>query len=184
MVKLNSSVMLVLMCSLIIFLGGCSSTSVQTDIINVPDQKWRITSVLVSENKDGWRVAGRLNSPNIFGLPDGHILVSILSEDGVILDQKKTDYRRIPGGAGRHRRHQFGVALFAIDFKSIPENANVLAEFHINKPELLSKVVELNCYVRFTASRDRSLARTPTAAYGTFFPYNFERRTAGFTSVG
>ena len=82
MVKLNSTVILVLICSLMIFLGGCNSTSVQTDIINVSKQKWRITSVSVSENKDSWRITGRLNSPNIFGLPDGHILVSILSEDG------------------------------------------------------------------------------------------------------
>ena len=53
----------------------------------------------------------------------------------MILDQKKADYRKIPSGAGRHRRHQFGVGLFAVDFKSIPENANVVAEFHINKPD-------------------------------------------------
>ena len=116
------------MCSLMIFLGGCSSTSVQTDIINVPDQKWRITSVSVSENKDSWRVTGRLNSPNIFGLPDGHILVSILSEDGVILDQKTADYRKVPSGAGRHRRHQFGVALFAIDFESIPKDTEIVIQ--------------------------------------------------------
>ncbi|WP_342805854.1 hypothetical protein [Alteromonas sp. M12] len=127
-----------------IILGGCSSTSVQTEIINVPDQKWRITSVSVSENKDNWRVTGRLNSPNIFGLPDGHILVSILLEDGVILDQKKADYRKILGGAGRHRRHQFGVALFAIDFKSIPEHANVVAEFQITKSNVVIKAAESN----------------------------------------
>ena len=127
-----------------IFLGGCSSTSVQTDIISVLDQKWRITSVSVSENKDSWRITGRLNSPNIFGLPDGHILVSILSEDGVILDQKKADYRKILGGAGRHRRHQFGVALFAIDFKSIPEHANVVAEFQITKSNVVIKAAESN----------------------------------------
>ncbi len=144
MIKLNSTVILVLMCSLMIFLGGCSSTSVQTDIINVPDQKWRITSVSVSENKDSWRITGRLNSPNILGLPDGHILVSILSEDGVILDQKKADYRKILGGAGRHRRHQFGVALFAIDFKSIPEHANVVAEFQITKSNVVIKAAESN----------------------------------------
>ena len=144
MIKLNSTVILVLMCSLMIFLGGCSSTSVQTDIINVLDQKWRITSVSVSENKDSWRITGRLNSPNIFGLPDGHILVSILSEDGVILDQKKADYRKILGGAGRHRRHQFGVALFAIDFKSIPEHANVVAEFQITKSNVVIKAAESN----------------------------------------
>ena len=127
-----------------IILGGCSSTSVQTEIINVHDQKWRITSVSVSENKDNWRVTGRLNSPNIFGLPDGHILVSILLEDGVILDQKKADYRKILGGAGRHRRHQFGVALFAIDFKSIPEHANVVAEFQITKSNVVIKAAESN----------------------------------------
>ena len=118
--------------------------SVQTEIINVHDQKWRITSVSVSENKDNWRVTGRLNSPNIFGLPDGHILVSILLEDGVILDQKKADYRKILGGAGRHRRHQFGVALFAIDFKSIPEHANVVAEFQITKSNVVIKAAESN----------------------------------------
>ena len=128
MVKLNSTVILFLMCSLMIFLGGCSSTSVQTDIISVLDQKWRITSVSVSENKDSWRVTGRLNSPNIFGLPDGHILVSILSEDGTILDQKKTDYRKVPSGAERHRRHQFGVALFAVDYESIPKDTEIVIQ--------------------------------------------------------
>ena len=127
MVKLNSTVKLVLMCSLMILLGGCSSTTAQTDIINVPDQKWRITSVSVVKNKDSWRVTGRLNSPNIFGLPDGHILVSILSENGMILDQKKATYRRVIG-SGRHRRHQFGVALFSVDFESIAEGEKVVAE--------------------------------------------------------
>jgi hypothetical protein len=120
---------------LTLFITGCASPARLIEVKNVPNEKWRITSVWVSETENGWRVSGRLNAPNIFGLPDGHILVSILTEDGVILDQKKADYRKIPSGAGRHRRHQFGVALFAVDFKSIPENANVVAEFHINKPD-------------------------------------------------
>jgi hypothetical protein len=128
MIKLNSTLKLVLLCSLLIFLGGCSSTSVQTKIINVPNEKWRITGISVSENKEGWRVAGRLNSHNIFGLPDVHILVSILSEDGPIFGQKKASYRRIRGNAGRYRNHLFGKALFSVDFESIPENAEVVTE--------------------------------------------------------
>ena len=60
----------------------------QTKIINVPNEKWRITGVWVSETENGWRVAGRLNSHNIFGLPEGHVIVSIVSDDGMILDQK------------------------------------------------------------------------------------------------
>jgi hypothetical protein len=113
-----------------IFLGGCSSTSVQTDIINVSKQKWRVTSISVSENKDSWRITGRLNSPNIFGLPDGHILVSILSEDGVILDQKTANYRRILGNAGRHGKHQFGVAMFAVDFELLPKDTEIVTQLH------------------------------------------------------
>lgn len=120
---------------LTLFITGCASPARLIEVKNVPNEKWRITSVWVSETKNVWRVSGRLNAPNIFGLPNGHILVSILSEDGVILKQKKADYRKTPSGAGRQRRHQFGVALFAVDFKSIPENANVVAEFHINKPD-------------------------------------------------
>jgi len=120
---------------LTLFITGCASSVRLIEVKNVPNEKWQITSVWVSETENVWRVSGRLNAPNIFGLPDGHIIVSILSEDGVILDQKKAYYRKTPSGAGRHRRHQFGVALFAVDFKSIPENANVVAEFHINKPD-------------------------------------------------
>jgi hypothetical protein len=70
MVNFNNTVTLAILCSLFILLGGCSSTSVQTDIINVANKKWRITGVWVSENKDGWRVAVRLNALNRFGLPD------------------------------------------------------------------------------------------------------------------
>jgi len=111
-----------------IFLGGCSSTSVQTDIINVPDQKWRITSVSVSETNNGWRVSGRLNSPNIFDLPDGHVTVSIVSEDGLILDQKIANYKRILGNAGRYRKHQFGVAIFSADFELIPKDTKIVIQ--------------------------------------------------------
>ena len=126
---------LAILALLTLFITGCASPARLIEVKNVPNEKWRITSVWVAETETGWRVSGRLNAPNIFGLPDGHILVSILTEDGRIIDQKRTDYRKIPSGAGRHRRHQFGVALFAVDFKSIPENANVVAEFHINKPD-------------------------------------------------
>ena len=115
---------------------GCASPARLIEVKNVPNEKWRITSVWVSATENGWRVSGRLNAPNIFGLPDGHILVSILTEDGVILVQKKADYRKTPS-AGRHRRHQFGVALFAVDFESIPKHANVVAEFQINNPDFL-----------------------------------------------
>lgn len=100
-------------------------------MVNVPNEKWRITSVVTPKEDNGWRVSGRLNSPNIFGLPDGHILVSILSRNGTILDQKIASYRRVIGNAGRHRRRQFGVALFYVNFKSIPENAEVVAELSI-----------------------------------------------------
>jgi len=110
-----------------IFITGCASPARLIEVKNVPNGKWRITSVWVSETENGWRVSGRLNAPNIFGLPDGHILVSILTEDGVILDQKKADYRKTPS-AGRHRRHQFGVSLFSVNFESVSKGANVSVE--------------------------------------------------------
>jgi hypothetical protein len=116
---------------------GCASSARLIEVNNVPNQKWRITSVLVSETKNGWRVSGRLNAPNIFGLPDGHILVSILSEDGTILGQKTANYRRVIGYTGRHRRHQFGVALFSVDFESIVQGAKVVTEHRIQKPKKL-----------------------------------------------
>jgi hypothetical protein len=100
--------------------------------VNVPNEKWRITSVVLSKGNNVWRVSGRLNSPNIFGLPGGHIIVSIISEDETLLVQKTAEYRRIIGNAGRHRRHQFGVALFSVDFESIPENAKVHAEHYVD----------------------------------------------------
>jgi len=112
---------------LTLFITGCASPARLIEVKNVPNEKWRITSVWVSETENGWRVSGRLNAPNIFGLPDGHILVSILSEDGVILDQKKADYRKTPS-AGRHRRHQFGVSLFSVNFESVSKGANVSVE--------------------------------------------------------
>jgi hypothetical protein len=113
------------------FMVGCASSSTLTEVINVPSEKWRITSVLVTETTNGWRVSGRLNSPNIFGLPDGYILVSIISEDGAALDQKKANYRRILGNVWRHRRHQYGVALFSVDVESIPKGSKVVAEHRI-----------------------------------------------------
>ena len=143
MLKLNSSVPLTILCSLFIFVGGCSSNSIQTQIVNVPNEKWRITSVVVSKSGDAWRVSGRLNAPNIFGLPDGHIVVSVLSDNEIRLNQKRVEYRRMVGGV-RHRRHQFGVALFAVDFESIPESANVVAEFHINKSDASAVVLSNN----------------------------------------
>ena len=112
---------------LTLFITGCASPARLIEVENLPNEKWRITSVWVSETENGWRVSGRLNAPNIFGLPDGHILVSILSEDGVILDQKKADYRKTPS-AGRHRRHQFGVSLFSVNFESVSKGANVSVE--------------------------------------------------------
>lgn len=112
---------------LTLFITGCASPARLIEVKNVPNEKWRITSVWVSETENGWRVSGRLNAPNIFGLPDGHILVSILTEDGVILDQKKADYRKTPS-AGRHRRHQFGVSLFSVNFESVSKGANVSVE--------------------------------------------------------
>ncbi len=112
---------------LTLFITGCASPARLIEVKNVPNEKWRITSVWVAETENGWRVSGRLNAPNIFGLPDGHILVSILTEDGVILDQKKADYRKTPS-AGRHRRHQFGVSLFSVNFESVSKGANVSVE--------------------------------------------------------
>tara|TARA_R110001606_G_scaffold373738_1_gene531219 strand:- start:2377 stop:2805 length:429 start_codon:yes stop_codon:yes gene_type:complete len=113
------------------YMLGCSSSARLTQTVNVPNEKWRITSVVAFKKGDDWLVSGRLNSPNIFGLPDGHILVSIRSKDGTLLDQKIANYRRIMGNAGRHRRHQFGVALFSVNFNSIPENSEVVAELYI-----------------------------------------------------
>lgn len=119
---------LAILALLTLFITGCASPARLIEVKNVPNEKWRITNVWVAETENGWRVSGRLNAPNIFGLPDGHILVSILSEDGVILDQKKADYRKILGGAGRHRRHQFGVSLFSVNFESVSKGANVSVE--------------------------------------------------------
>tara|TARA_R110001583_G_scaffold12507_1_gene55483 strand:- start:1193 stop:1597 length:405 start_codon:yes stop_codon:yes gene_type:complete len=131
MIKLNSTLKLVLLCSLLVFLGGCSSTSIKTKIINVPNEKWRVTGVWVSETENGWRVSGRFNSPNIFGLPDGHVIVSIVSEDGMILDRRKASYRRIFGNAGRYRKHQFGVAIFSVDFNSIPTDTEIVTQLQL-----------------------------------------------------
>lgn len=122
---------LAILALLTLFITGCASPARLIEVKNVPNEKWRITSVWVSETENGWRVSGRLNAPNIFGLPDGHILVSILTEDGAIIDQKIANYRRVIGNAGRPRRHQFGVALFFVGFESIPEDAEVGVEYII-----------------------------------------------------
>ena len=128
MFKLNYSYTTIVLCFLFAFLSGCSSSARLTEIVNAPNDKWRITSVVVSKVEDSWRVFGRLNAPNIFGLAEGYILVSIMSENGTLLEQKKTQYRRIKGNVHRHSRHQFGVALFSVNFKSIPEKVKVIAE--------------------------------------------------------
>ena len=133
MFKINRAVGSILLYSLVLFVSGCSTTSRITEITNVPNEKWRITSAVVHAYDNGWRVSGRLNSHNIFSLPAGYILISIMSEDGVLLDQKKTKYRRIKGNARQPRRHEFGVALFFVEFDSIPENAKVIAEHIINR---------------------------------------------------
>ncbi|GAC19487.1 hypothetical protein GARC_2521 [Paraglaciecola arctica BSs20135] len=69
-----------------------------------------------------------MNSPNIFGLPDGHVVVSIVSENGTLLEEKTANYRKITGNAGRHRKHQFGVALFSVYFDYVPEGSKVVAK--------------------------------------------------------
>jgi hypothetical protein len=117
------------------FIVGCASSTTLTEVISVPNEKWRITSVSVTETTNGLRVSGRLNSPNIFVLPDGYILVSTRSEDGAILAQKKASYRRITGNAWRHRRHQYGVAFFSVYFESISEVAKVVTEHRKLKQE-------------------------------------------------
>ena len=125
------------------FLRGCSSNSIKTRIVNVPNEKWRITSVVVSKSGDAWRVSGRLNAPNIFGLPDGHIVVSVLSDNEILLDQKRVGYWKIVG-SGRPSRHQFSVVLFAVDFGSISRCANVVVEFYINKSDASAVVLSNN----------------------------------------
>jgi hypothetical protein len=100
--------------------------------VNVPNEKWRITTLVVSKKDNGWRVSGKLNSPNIFGLPEGHIVVSIMSENETLLEQKIAEYSRIIGNAGSPRRHQFGVALFSVDFESIPKHAKVVAVHYVD----------------------------------------------------
>jgi hypothetical protein len=119
---------LAILALLTLFITGCASPARLIEVKNVPNEKWRITSVWVSETENGWRVSGRLNAPNIFGLPDGHILVSILTEDGTILNQKIANYSRARGNTGRLRRHQYGVSLFSVNFESVTKGANVSVE--------------------------------------------------------
>jgi hypothetical protein len=56
-----------------------------------------------------------------------------MSDDGVLLNQKKTKYRQKKNNAGRPRKHEFGLAVFFVEFDSIPINAEVIAE-HIIDP--------------------------------------------------
>lgn len=135
MFTINNILRLIVFGVLSLFLVGCTSLQRPTELINVPNEKWRISSIWLSEIKNGWRVTGRLNSPNIFGLPDGHILVSIRSKDGTILDQKKATYKKVVD-SGHHSRHQFGSALFTVDFDSIPKNTGIVAEHIIDKKDI------------------------------------------------
>ena len=131
MFKSNNSYTAIFLCVLFVFLSGCSSSARLTELVNLPNEKWRISSLVVSKDDKTWSVSGRLNSQNIFDLPDGYILVSIQSENGILIEQQKTQYRRVKGIVHRHSRHQFGVALFSVNFKSIPEKAKVIAEHFI-----------------------------------------------------
>jgi hypothetical protein len=106
---------------------GCASSTTLKQVINAPNEKWRISSVSVTKTINAWRVSGRLNSPNIFGLPDGYILVTIRSEEAIFAQKKATD-SRATRNAGRYRSHQYGVALFYVYFESIAERIKVVVE--------------------------------------------------------
>ncbi len=45
--------------SILIVLSGCSSNPIKTEIVNIPNEKWRISSVVVSKHEDAWQVSGR-----------------------------------------------------------------------------------------------------------------------------
>lgn len=111
--------------------SACTVMPNETKIINVADQKWRITALAVYQVKTGWLLRGKLSSPNSFGLPLGHILISIIDTQGVVIESKEISYQKVTGGAGWPRRDQFGTALFSTYLKSIPKNAVVVAEFKI-----------------------------------------------------
>jgi hypothetical protein len=66
----------------------------ETKIINVADQKWRITALAVYQVKTGWLLRGKLSSPNSFGLPPGHILISIIDSQGTVIECKEISYKK------------------------------------------------------------------------------------------
>lgn len=139
MFKIYGLVSPILLFLLSLFLVGCSSSKRLTEVINVPNEKWRVTSVVVSQSDDVWRVSGRLNSPNIHGLPEGYVLVSIISNNGALLDQKMVEYKRIIGAKRRRLTGHFGLALFTVTFESIPEKAKVVTE-HIINPTRINRL--------------------------------------------
>jgi len=117
-----------LLCLLSLFLNACSTSLIRQEIINIPNEKWRVTSLTVNKSDAGWEVSGQLRASNIFGLPEGYILLTITTENGQQLAQKKANYQSLYSHAGRPRKHQYGLALFAVHFDTIPENAKVIAQ--------------------------------------------------------
>ena len=110
---------------------ACSSSLRETEIVNLPNDPVTILSVNVNQSGDSWNVWGELQSITHSTMRNVRIRISVISDDGKVIQQKYAEYRRRIS-TDRHRRiRPTNKAIFNVTFESIPENARVIAE-HVN----------------------------------------------------
>ena len=107
---------------------ACSSSLRETEIVNLPNDPVTILSVNVNQSGDSWNVWGELQSITHSTMRNVRIRISVISDDGKVIQQKYEEYRRRIS-TDRHRRiRPTNKAIFNVTFESIPENARVIAE--------------------------------------------------------
>lgn len=62
---------------------------------------------------------------------NGNVRISVIANNGEVLHQKDTAYKRRIGTARHHRTRHSNKAIFSVTFESIPENSRVVAELII-----------------------------------------------------
>lgn len=126
MFQQGKALSLIILCLLSLSLVGCISPVRVTEVVNVADEKWRISGVVVFQSDGVWHVTGSLKSASSDDLPNGYILVSILADDGTLLAQQEVEYNMRIATVRWYRTRNPKVAQFATTFASIPETAKVV----------------------------------------------------------
>ncbi|GAB2675476.1 hypothetical protein [Aliiglaciecola aliphaticivorans] len=120
--------MLFIILMLSIVLASCSSSTRMTTIKDMSNQQWSVDWVSINKQNGLWRVWGEMRSKYHNVDANGQILISIVTEDGNLLEQKTAVYKKRKGTTRFHRSRHPDVAYFTCFFQSIPKNTIVVIE--------------------------------------------------------